>query len=232
MSLDTQVVTEKRVAKDLRGEAGVQKKELERLKRELLEKDNIASELRQDKKNLFKNISLLEKKLISLVKERKERDETISIKERKIYDLKRKNQELEKFKFVLDYRIRELNRKSEPRDQELALLKERMHDMDAELEKGHQTNQQLLLSIQDLKAKVDALNGELKDTRKNQTAAEQLLSRFRLALADAMEQVHDPRAFKEAIRRVHTKYVVSTTKIDEDLNYMAENLRQKVHVAC
>lgn len=58
----------------------------------------------------------LEKDVMDIKKEIKERDQTIEDKEKRIFQLKSKNQELEKFKFILDFKIRELKSQIEPKE--------------------------------------------------------------------------------------------------------------------
>ena len=62
---------------------------------------------------------------------------------------------------MLDYKIRELKSQIEPRQDEIAQAKQKIKEMDSELERYHQNNLSLVLTINDLKLKIDGQQKEI-----------------------------------------------------------------------
>merc|ERR1719261_1363841 len=171
----------------LKGENGIMRKKFHAQLKEIEDAKDDNKHLAAKQKELYANISMLEKEINGLKKEIRERDETIGDKEKRIYDLKKKNQELEKFKFVLDYKIKELKKQIEPRELEIAAANLKIKEMDGELDRYYQNNAQLVLKINDLKLKIDGVQSELRTQRNRAKDAEQYIGRFKTEVHEVVQ---------------------------------------------
>eukprot|EP00998_Keelungia_sp_KM082_P011069 NODE_72_length_2822_cov_65.725788_g68_i0.p1 GENE.NODE_72_length_2822_cov_65.725788_g68_i0~~NODE_72_length_2822_cov_65.725788_g68_i0.p1 ORF type:complete len:921 (-),score=372.38 NODE_72_length_2822_cov_65.725788_g68_i0:59-2716(-) len=205
----------------LKGENGIMRKKFNTLQKDIADKQEEILQLLETQASLDQKIKGLEKDIEALKNEIKERDETIGDKEKRIYDLKKKNQELEKFKFVLDYKIRELKSQIEPRQDEIAQAKQKIKEMDGELERYHQNNLSLVLTINDLKLKIDGQQKEVHTLMNKLKDSETYKQRIRNDLGELSTVFQEPKALKEAVRRLYQKHVkekISTAQeMEEDL---------------
>eukprot|EP01012_Entosiphon_sulcatum_P014150 TRINITY_DN1923_c0_g1_i1.p1 TRINITY_DN1923_c0_g1~~TRINITY_DN1923_c0_g1_i1.p1 ORF type:complete len:1205 (+),score=349.53 TRINITY_DN1923_c0_g1_i1:90-3704(+) len=205
----------------LKGENGIMRKKFNSLQKDILEKKEEIQTLFDTQKQLDNKIKGLEKDIEALKNEIKERDETIGDKEKRIYDLKKKNQELEKFKFVLDYKIRELKSQIEPRQEEITQAKLKIKEMDGELERYHQNNLSLVLTINDLKLKIEGQQKEIHNLSNKLKDAETYKTRIRNDLAELANIIQDPKALKEAVKKLYQKHVrekvSNAQEMEEDL---------------
>ena len=94
---------------------GIMRKKFTALQKDIEHQKDEISGLFQNKKALHEHILSLERDILGLKKEIRERDETIGYKVMCIYSLEKKNQELEKFLFVLFYKMLELKKLLAPR---------------------------------------------------------------------------------------------------------------------
>eukprot|EP00033_Pygsuia_biforma_P003159 GCRY01003467.1.p1 GENE.GCRY01003467.1~~GCRY01003467.1.p1 ORF type:complete len:1179 (+),score=364.32 GCRY01003467.1:161-3697(+) len=228
---EQKLAVERRASLQLKGENGIMKKKYSALKKDIEDhKSDMAKQIERERL-LETQRDSLEKDILGLKKEIKERDETISDKEKRIYELKKKNQELEKFKFVLDYKIKELKRQMEPREVEVGSMKQQIKDMDSELEKYHSHNSSLKMTIGELRLKSEGMAKELASQRTKLQDAALLLERFRRDLHKCMPFIQDPKVFKEKIKEVyeqHVKSVAERTSLETDVR--AEYQRQREHL--
>jgi len=191
----------------LKGENGIMRKKFHAQLKEIEDGKDDNKQLVARQKELYHQISMLEKEIAGLKKEIRERDETIGDKEKRIYDLKKKNQELEKFKFVLDYKIKELKKQIEPRELEIADMKHQIKEMDQELERYHKTNSNLELTISDNKLK---LEGQLQEILKQRGKCNDMgnkLKRYHNDLHAVIQYITEPKQLKEAVKALYQKHV-------------------------
>jgi len=208
----------------LKGENGIMRKKFNTLQKDISDKNEEINGLFETQSSLDQKIKGLEKDIEALKNEIKERDETIGDKEKRIYDLKKKNQELEKFKFVLDYKIRELKSQIEPRQDEIAQAKQKIKEMDSELERYHQNNLSLVLTINDLKLKIDGQQKEIHQLSNKLKDAETYKTRIRTDLSELANIIQDPKALKEAVKKLYQKHVKERVR---DAQEMEEDLQKE-----
>ena len=130
-------------------------------------------------------------------------------KENRIIDLKKKNQELDKFKFVLDYKIKQLTDKIKPKSEEIEKMKDQITRMDMELEKFHQQNVALDLTIADQKLKLSGLKLEVDEQCKRRTEADGLISRVEADMHSTAAHLGDPKQLKDAVKGLYKRYVTT-----------------------
>mmetsp|Transcript_26004 Transcript_26004/g.85576 ORF Transcript_26004/g.85576 Transcript_26004/m.85576 type:complete len:1192 (-) Transcript_26004:44-3619(-) len=204
----------------LKGENGIMRKKFHAQLKEIEAAKDDNKKLVTRQKELYHQISMLEKEISGLKKEIRERDETIGDKEKRIYDLKKKNQELEKFKFVLDYKIKELKKQIEPRELEISDMKLQIKEMDNELERYHKTNSNLELTIADNKLKLEGQQQEIVNQRKKMSELEDQIKRFCHDLHAVVQLITEPKQLKESVKALYHKHVVSAPKgaeVDQDI---------------
>mmetsp|Transcript_21132 Transcript_21132/g.47585 ORF Transcript_21132/g.47585 Transcript_21132/m.47585 type:complete len:661 (-) Transcript_21132:39-2021(-) len=204
----------------LKGENGIMRKKFHAQLKEIEAAKDDNKKLVTRQKELYHQISMLEKEISGLKKEIRERDETIGDKEKRIYDLKKKNQELEKFKFVLDYKIKELKKQIEPRELEISDMKLQIKEMDNELERYHKTNSNLELTIADNKLKLEGQQQEILNQRKKMSELEDQIKRFCHDLHAVVQLITEPKQLKESVKALYHKHVVSAPKgaeVDQDI---------------
>uniref|UniRef100_A0A7S0VMW2 Cilia- and flagella-associated protein 57 n=1 Tax=Hemiselmis tepida TaxID=464990 RepID=A0A7S0VMW2_9CRYP len=191
----------------LKGENGIMRKKFHAQLKEIEDGKDDNKQLMARQKELYHQISMLEKEIAGLKKEIRERDETIGDKEKRIYDLKKKNQELEKFKFVLDYKIKELKKQIEPRELEIADMKHQIKEMDQELERYHKTNSNLELTISDNKLKLEGQQQEILAQRGKCNDMGNKLKRYHNDLHAVIQYITEPKQLKEAVKALYQKHV-------------------------
>ena len=208
----------------LKGENGIMKKKFYTLLKDIKDKETEISNLFESQGEKEGKIKGLEKDIEALRNEIRERDETIGDKEKRIYDLRKKNQELEKFKFVLDYKIRELKSQIEPRQEEIVEAKHKIKAMDGELERYHLNNNQLILTINDLKLKFDGQHKEITSLQTKIKDSEVFKSRIRAEICELTSMGQEPKLLREASKKLYQKHV----KEDRNkLNDMEDDLQKE-----
>lgn len=212
----------------LRGQAGIHRKHHDDLRRQMQKKqDDVRKEEEKNRKHEEKIVALLKDK-DSNEKEIKERDKTIADKEQRIYALRNQNQELEKFKFVLDYKIKELKAQIDPKNDDISSMKTQIQAMDAELDDYVRKNKQLALDISQLQMKQRALQEEIKTQKRRLRVDLSLIQKFKLDLSECMENVNEPKQFKESVVQLYWKYVqTGVKKLDLDTDVQKEYNRQR-----
>jgi len=217
---------------NLKGESTLMKRNFNVLHKDIEEKREEIRQLFEKEKDLYATITSLERDIVGLKKEIRERDETIGDKEKRIYDLKKKNQELEKFKFVLDYKIRELKKQIEPREQEITKMREQAREMDYELERYHKQNNQLDLAIQELKLRVGALQDEVLLQRTRYHDSRNYVKRFRHDLHECVQFIQEPKLLKEKIKWLYQAHVSAgeLEEIEVDTEVESEHERQRTYL--
>ncbi|CAG9461063.1 unnamed protein product [Pedinophyceae sp. YPF-701] len=223
---------EREISLRLKGENGIMKKKFHALQKDIEDKKEEIRQLFEKEKDLYATITSLEKDIVGLKKEIRERDETIGDKEKRIYDLKKKNQELEKFKFVLDYKIKELKKQIEPREAEIARMRDQTREMDHELERYHKQNGSLELAISELKLRVQALQGEVLQQRTKLGDARVYVKRFRHDLHDCVQHVQEPKVLKEKVKALYHIHVGSEEieEVEVDMQVEGEHERQRSYL--
>ena len=191
-------------------------------------------ELRQYQEETRKKqdrIDQLQKERDHNQKEIRERDKMIGDKEQRIYDLKKQNQDLEKFKFVLDYKIKDLNRQIEPRENEITDMKDNITEMDHELEQYHKMNAALDKMIGENREKLDSIQRQIMQQRQRISDQESRSNSFCSELHSVAQHIQDPEMLKEAVKRLHSRYVLKKVKTgDLDADITKEYKRQKEYL--
>mmetsp|Transcript_155 Transcript_155/g.483 ORF Transcript_155/g.483 Transcript_155/m.483 type:complete len:1201 (-) Transcript_155:691-4293(-) len=225
---EARLTTERDQSLRLKGENGIMRKKFSSLQKDIEDRTDEIKALFNKEQDLYQQIRMLEKEIAGLKKEIRERDETIGDKEKRIYDLKKKNQELEKFKFVLDYKIKELKKQIEPRELEIGNMKEQIKEMDQELERYRKTSSKLELTISDMTLKLDGQQKEILSQRRKCSDAEARIKRFRTDLHEVVQHIQDPKALKEAAKKLYQKHVTDTVRAAEvDHDIQKEYNRQR-----
>merc|ERR1712139_87302 len=177
----------------LKGENGIMKKKYSSHQKDIEDQKEEIKTMTEREKDLYEQIRGLEKDIQGHKKEIRERDETISDKENRIYDLKKKN--------------KELKRQIEPRENEIADMKEQIKEMDQELQQYHKSNAALDLMIGELKLKMDGMNKETEEQKRQIGDGDSLISRFKNDLSDTAQHLTDHKHLKHAITSLYKKYV-------------------------
>ncbi|NXK61399.1 CFA57 protein, partial [Sylvietta virens] len=211
---ERQLLEEKESNIQLKGEIGVLNKRLNSLQKELKDRNRDIEEMRLEQQKLQDIIKSLEKEILALKTDIKERTETILEKEKHIYDLKMKNQELQNFKFVLSYRIEEFKKQIESRENDIETMKKQISEMEEELEQFRKESIELKLHITQLQQKQKAtLREVLREVAKKQDM-ETLIKRFKADLHHCVSLISDARKMKEGIRELYTKYVHQSDMVE------------------
>ncbi|XP_071420692.1 cilia- and flagella-associated protein 57 isoform X1 [Pithys albifrons albifrons] len=219
---EKQLLKEKESNTQLRGEIGVMNKRLNSLQKELENRNRDIEEMRLEQQKLQGIIKALEKDILALKTEIKERSDTVLDKEKHIYDLKMKNQELQNFKFVLSYKIEDFKKQIESRENDIKTMKGQIHEMEEELERFHKESTDLKLNITQLQQKLKASYHEMHRERQKKQDMETLIKRFKTDLHNCVGFIPDSRKMKAGIRELYTKYVqesdmVEAEEVDTDL---------------
>ncbi|XP_016155520.1 PREDICTED: LOW QUALITY PROTEIN: cilia- and flagella-associated protein 57, partial [Ficedula albicollis] len=219
---ERQLVEEKESNVQLKGEMGLMNKRLNSLQKELKDRNRDIEEMRLEQQKLQDIIKSLQKDILALKTDIKERTETILEKEKHINDLKMKNQELQNFKFVLSYRIEEFKKQIESRENDIETMKKQISEMEEELEQFRKESIELKLNITQLQQKQKATALEVHREMEKKQDMETLIKRFKADLHNCVSYIHHPRKMKESICELYTKYVrqsdmVGTQAEDADL---------------
>ncbi|XP_029815632.1 LOW QUALITY PROTEIN: cilia- and flagella-associated protein 57 [Manacus vitellinus] len=219
---EKQLSEEKESNTQLKGEIGVMNKRLNSLQKELKDRIRDIEEMRLEQQKLENIIRALEKDILALKTEIKERSDTILDKEKHIYDLKMKNQELQNFKFVLSFKIEEFKKQIESRENDIKTMKEQIQEMEEELGGFHKESTQLKLNITQLQQKLKASYREMDKERQKKQDMETVIKRFKADLHNCVGFIQDSRKMKDGIRELYSKYVqqsdvVEAEAVDTDL---------------
>ncbi|KAJ7401935.1 Cilia- and flagella-associated protein 57 [Pitangus sulphuratus] len=213
---EKQLREEKESNTQLKGEIGVMNKRLNSLQKELKDRIRDIEEMRLEQQKLENVIRALEKDILALKTEIKERSDTILDKEKHIYDLKMKNQELQNFKFVLSYKIEEFKKQIESRENDIKTMKEQIQEMEEELEGFHKESTQLKLNITQLQQKLKASYREMDKERQKKQDMETVIKRFKADLHNCVGFIQDSRKMKDGIRELYTKYVQQSDVVEAE----------------
>eukprot|EP00967_Tisochrysis_lutea_P077403 scaffold105095_cov27-Tisochrysis_lutea.AAC.1 len=228
---EAKLAHEREAALRLKGENGIMRKKFTALQKDIEDQKDEIQGLFLSKKALHEHIASLEKDIVGLKKEIRERDDTIGDKEKRIYDLKKKNQELEKFKFVLDYKIKELKKQIEPREVEIMEMKEQIKKMDQELERYHKNNSALELTISGLRLKLEGMQREVLSQRTKLGESEAKTQALCTGLHETIQHIQEPKALKDAIKAMYHKHVTETVaRRGVDYDVAAEHTRQREYL--
>ncbi|NXW67652.1 CFA57 protein, partial [Hirundo rustica] len=204
---ERELLEEKESNIQLKGEIGVMNKRLDSLQKELKDRNRDIEEMRLEQQKLQDVITSLEKDIVALKTDIKERTETILEKEKHIYDLKMKNQELQNFKFVLNYGIEEFKTQIESRENDIETMKKQISEMEEELEQFRKESIELKLNITQLQQKQKATAREVHREMEKKQDMETLIKRFKSDLHNCVSFINDSRKMKDSIRELYTKYV-------------------------
>lgn len=106
---------------------------------------------------------------------------------------------------MLDFKIRELKQQIEPRQMEIMAMREKIKEMDTELERYHKSNAALDTLIGDLRAKIDALQAEVKGKRMQAKALENTIETCRSDVQTAIAHIQTHPTLVQ-----HVKTIVAT----------------------
>uniref|UniRef100_A0A8C4Z5Q7 EML-like second beta-propeller domain-containing protein n=1 Tax=Gadus morhua TaxID=8049 RepID=A0A8C4Z5Q7_GADMO len=236
----------------LKGEAGIMRKQLDSLRREVEERCEDIERLKKEAGRLQGVIRSLETDILGLKKEISERVETIQDKERVICDQGKKNQELEKINFLRNSMLEEQKKSMAPRDSAITEMKAQIQEvvfdvvvvvvdvvlvmvmqMEAELKLFHEENTQLELHVSDLKLKLRATAKERNKEMQKVKQSEGLVRRFQVDLHRCAALLQEPGQLKKAVQEMYGCYirpgdVVEIVGVDEDIQ--REWARQRDHL--
>ncbi|KAM3668616.1 cilia- and flagella-associated protein 57 [Ammospiza maritima maritima] len=204
---EKQLLEEKESNIQLKGEIGVMNKRLNSLQKELKDRNRDIEEMRLEQQKLQDIIKSLEKDILALKTDVKERTETILEKEKYVYELKMKNQELQNFKFVLSYKIEESKKQIESRENDIETMKKQISEMEEELEQFRKESVELKLNITQLQQKQKATAGEVHREMEKRQNMETLIKRFKADLHNCVRFINDSKKMKDGIRELYTKYM-------------------------
>ncbi|XP_065185398.1 cilia- and flagella-associated protein 57-like [Sycon ciliatum] len=199
----------------LAGEAGVMKKKVNSLAKEITEHKATIEKLQGERSKLQGVIKTLEKDIQGLKKEMLEREETISDKERQIVDIRKKNQELEKFKFVLDFKIKELKRQIEPRDATIARKESKINRMTAELSAYEKAYHAYKHEATGYKQKLESQEGEMLQQQEKIRVLGLLIKNLKKDLSDALGLIQYPKELKKSVITMGETYLPKDKKPEE-----------------
>lgn len=182
----------------------IEKKEQERKMNEIDEEiTQITHEIEQLKKEYQNN----ENEII-------EKNKTIDQKIERIEHLNRKRQELDKFKFVLDYKIKELKKEKGPREEELAKMKQQLLNMDAEIEQFMKNNNNLKMTVNEYKLKLQGLSNQLHINRQEIEKKTLLLAGLKNEFSSLKyDNSSNYKDCKKKIMHIYNSYVIDEQKI-------------------
>lgn len=110
---------------------------------------------------------------------------------------------------MLDHKIKELKKQIEPREEEIADMKQQIKEMDQELERYHNTNATLDLSISDFKLKQEGLQKEVLSQRTTLGRKESVIKHFQHDLHDVVQSIQDAKDLKEKVKGLYEKHITS-----------------------
>uniref|UniRef100_A0A8D2P8L7 Cilia and flagella associated protein 57 n=1 Tax=Zosterops lateralis melanops TaxID=1220523 RepID=A0A8D2P8L7_ZOSLA len=225
---ERQLLEEKESNIQLKGEIGVLNKRLNSLQKDLKDRNRDIEEMQLEQQKLQDIIKSLEKEILALKADIKERTETILEKEKLIYDLKMKNQELQNFKFVLSYRIEEFKKQLESRENDIERMKKQISEMEEELEQFRKESTELKLKITQLqqKQKATARENVTKSFLQKQ-GMETLIKRFKADLHHCASFINDSKKMKDSIRELYTKYVHQSDTVTEEADLQQQYKKQQ-----
>merc|ERR1719510_2250354 len=125
------------------------------------EPNQIHTHMTTENQKLHIAIKNMEKDIVDLKNEIRNRDETISEKEKTITDLKRTGIELEKNRFVLEHKIENLKQQILPKDELISDLRSQIDAMEDELNAVTKTQAELHMTIEETRAKHNSATQEL-----------------------------------------------------------------------
>uniref|UniRef100_A0A8C5TMF2 Cilia and flagella associated protein 57 n=1 Tax=Malurus cyaneus samueli TaxID=2593467 RepID=A0A8C5TMF2_9PASS len=218
---ERQLLEEKESNIQLRGEIGVLNKRLNSLQKELKDRNRDIEEMRLEQQKLQDIIRSLQKEILALKTEVKERTDTILEKEKQVYDLKMKNQELLNFKFLLSQRIEEFKKQVESRDSDIGKMKKQRQEVSNTLIWPLLSPLKLKMNITQLQQKMKAMAREMHRERQDM---ETFIKRFKADLYHCAGFIQHPRKLKNGVRELYSKYVQA---VDADLQqqYMKQQER-------
>ena len=132
---------------------------------------------------------------------------------------------------MLDYKIKELKKQIEPREVEIMEMKEQIKDMDQELERYHKNNSALELTISDLNLKIEGMQREILSQRTKLSDTDAKVRGFRTELHETVQHIQEPKALKEAIKKMYQRHVTETVSarvVEPDI--AAEYTRQREYL--
>merc|ERR1719313_1554713 len=127
--------------------------------------------------------------------------------------------------------IKELKKQIEPREVEIMEMKEQIKEMDHELERYHKHNSALELTISDLKLKLEGMQREILSQRTKLSDADAKVQGLCTELHDCIQHVQEPKALKDAVKKMYQKHVtetVVTRAMESDI--AAEYTRQREYL--
>lgn len=219
----------------LRGESGIVKKKLQSVIRDTEDHKSSIQKMTVENQKLHATIRNMEKDIVDLKSEIRNRDETISLKEKKITEQKRHSVELDKNRFVLEHKIEDLRQQILPKDELIIDLRSQIDAMEDELNAVTRTQADLEVAVDEARTKLASTVQELATERKQASKLNVLQSRLYKDLGGLVNILQDAKALKEAVTSICKKYAkvmeggVSANLEDENETHKAleEVMRQK-----
>eukprot|EP01028_Stygiella_incarcerata_P005238 TRINITY_DN222_c0_g1_i3.p1 TRINITY_DN222_c0_g1~~TRINITY_DN222_c0_g1_i3.p1 ORF type:complete len:1466 (-),score=513.63 TRINITY_DN222_c0_g1_i3:1193-5590(-) len=189
----------------LRNKFAQNRQELENLRKILKAKESQMRELELRAEEQQKMMDTLKREI-------RHRDESVMEKERQINVLKKRSQELEKFRLVFGYKLQALKKEIEPKDSQIDSLVAQVEEMETEFERETQDHGFLESQLRDKLMAIEALTKEVRNGQEKIMEKEKFISLLQTELTRAIE-LTDPSEWKEKIRDIYRRFVVSDTKI-------------------
>ena len=189
-----------------------------------------------ENQKLHTTIKNMEKDIMDLKNEIRNRDETIGDKEKMITELKRTGIELEKNRFVLEHKIENLKQQILPKDDLIRDLRGQIDAMEDELNAVTRTQADLEVTIDETKTKLTSTSQELMIERKRASNLTVLQARLFKDINILSNVSQDAKSLREAVANMCKKYIkhlessgATTTMEDESetKNALEEIMRQK-----
>ena len=220
----------------LRGETGIIRKKLQSVMKDTEEYKQNIGKMTTENQKLHTTIKNMEKDIMDLKNEIRNRDETIGDKEKMITELKRTGIELEKNRFVLEHKIENLKQQILPKDDLIRDLRGQIDAMEDELNAVTRTQADLEVTIDETKTKLTSTSQELMTERKRASNLTVLQARLFKDINILSNVSQDAKSLREAVANMCKKYIkhlessgATTTMEDESetKNALEEIMRQK-----
>ncbi|XP_061115383.1 cilia- and flagella-associated protein 57-like [Conger conger] len=220
---------EQTIATEYRDETGIMRKKASHVQKEMNNKNTDIEKLKLELLKRQNIIDALKKDILGFKNEIKLRNSNIEEKEKSISDLRKQTTELDKSKFLMDYKIKELLNKVEPNEKIIEEMKEQIQEMEGELDRFKRENTKMKLIISELKVKLKVSD---TDKRREMQRLSNFLSRmwsFKSDLHHCMEFIQDPKRLKEGILKLHSTYLEPSDV--EFIQRLESDMQENVHKA-
>ncbi|CAD8162078.1 unnamed protein product [Paramecium pentaurelia] len=205
-----------------------QKKEIDRLKCLLAEKDSkfkqeqkLVQELRlenekldkrlQEKEQAYqlleKNLKEAETKIDVQCKDLEDKDDQLKKKDKKISEYKDKINVLQKSKHVLSFRTTEMKKSLEPKEAQIEKLKEELFRLESEFAKQLKINSELNSKINEETSKTNALTHDLNLQIQTTKKKENIIQNITRDIHNCVHYIDD-KEWKKEMTKLYQRYVL------------------------